>query len=190
MKNVILLIIVVFLFSCEIFETRDPESPDGNKSNYTAAVSPEILFQNLKNSFVDKNVENYLKSFVDVNYLNYEFKFIPTSTAINALPIVSEWTLESEKRYFFNFVKINEKNKLTLKLENEKWNSNTPDSRTYVYDYIIENRTPQNELIEIFEGSSQFEIKLDSRNEWVIVTWLDFQSENKISWSELKGGYY
>jgi len=55
MKFIYLILIIVLINSCDIFETRDAQLPDEIRSNYTTPSERIILIQNLINSFSDKN---------------------------------------------------------------------------------------------------------------------------------------
>ena len=70
------------LAGCDIFTTRDPETPDQSKSNYTDAFERETVIQNLINSFADKNSIDYLKSLANLDFTNRPFLFVPSSTAL------------------------------------------------------------------------------------------------------------
>lgn len=189
MKKHIIILVLILTVACDVLTTREPEEPTKARLDFTAPVSPEILFENLKKSFENKSIENYLSCLVDETYLEKAFKFYPSSKSLTIDPKLSDWTLVDEEQYFFNLIKSNENNSLTLQLSNEQWNS-LNDYRSYRYDYLIVINNSFDASTELFQGSLQFDIYQDSRNFWVITEWRDIQLEDFKSWSELKGGYY
>ena len=60
----IFLIFILLIFqACDLFESREPESPTETKSSYRVPVEPTDVIENLKNSFKDKNSNDYKKNF-------------------------------------------------------------------------------------------------------------------------------
>ncbi|MBK7629713.1 MAG: hypothetical protein IPJ23_03170 [Ignavibacteriales bacterium] len=88
MNKVILILIVSISFtSCDLFTTRDAENPDQTRSNFQPAVEPSIVIENLKNSFFDKNVQNYISCFVDTIFAERSFNFSASSEALSLYQI-------------------------------------------------------------------------------------------------------
>lgn len=181
------LILILLLVSCDLLETRNPEEPKISRSSYKTPITPEILFENLINSFSQKNNESYKSCFVDQTFFDKPFKFIPSSAAAASDPALLNWDIEKEMQYFFNLTKGGESDNFSLKLNNEVWNT-VNEKRVYKYDYEISVITSSGS--NKYFGTTQFEIYLDSRNQWTIVEWLDIQIEDKPTWSDLKGAYY
>ena len=50
MKYLAIILLMFSAVSCGIFETRDADPPDQQRSNYVPATSSEILIQNLIDS--------------------------------------------------------------------------------------------------------------------------------------------
>ena len=105
MKNIIIILSLLLLTACDIFETRDAEDPEESRSNYTTQGEPEILIQNLINSFSDKDANNYIKSFTDPAFSNKVFFFLPTSSALQTFSnIWTDWNVYKEFQYFQNLI--------------------------------------------------------------------------------------
>ena len=182
------MLIASVIGSCDILDTRTPEKPSDSQNSYTAATTPEILFQNLKDSFKDKVVENYLACFVDTLTLDKDYIFIPAANASSQYPILNNWNLNAEKQYFNNLkVSTSENAPITLNLTSESKNL-LGDSAVFQYDYELTVNTEGSE--NVYSGISTFKILQDSRNQWVIVEWEDSKNEDKPTWSKLKGEYY
>ncbi len=105
MKKLVTIFALLSLTACDIFTTRDAEDPEEGRSNYTTPSEPEILIQNLINSFSDKDANNYVKSFTDPTFSNKVFFFLPTSSALQTWSnIWIDWDVDKEFQYFQNLV--------------------------------------------------------------------------------------
>lgn len=191
MKNIFsIIILILLLVSCDLLTTRDPEEPDKPGSNNIPATSPQILFQNLKNSIDEKIVENYLACFVDSSFLRKRFSFVPASGAVTQYPVLNSWNFPSERQYFTNLrANLSQGGSISATFSDAV---NTPqgDSAIYSLNYSIQISSNNPNLAGNYSGSALFKIFLDSRNQWVIVDWQDIKKENLLSWSDLKGRTY
>ncbi len=183
-------ILLFIQFGCSLTETREPEEPVTTRSDFIAATTPDILFNNLIESFKEKITENYLSSFVDTSFLNRRYNFIPSASSLTQFSDLANWDIESERQYFNNLRSVSVENSpIILLLENENANIQI-DSAVYEYDYSITLTTNDGSLSNKYEGSVRFTIHRDSRNWWVILKWEDVDSGVNPSWSELKGRLY
>jgi hypothetical protein len=191
MKKLLLVIILIFsVSSCELFTTRDSEEPTTLSSSQVPATTPDILFSNFKTSIESKIVENYLACFVDPTILQKKYSFIASSGSMAQFPALSNWGLEAERQYFNNIKTISlTGNSISLKLSN-KVNTPLGDSAIYQFDYTFSIQTKDQTITGDYKGTAQFKIYLDSRNQWVIVTWEDLRKDDSRSWSDLKGRMY
>lgn len=191
MKNIFsIIILILLLVSCDLLTTRDPEEPDKPGSNNIPATSPQILFQNLKNSIDEKIVENYLACFVDSSFLRKRFSFVPASGAVTQYPVLNSWNFPSERQYFTNLrANLSQGGSISATFSDAV---NTPqgDSAIYSLNYTLQISSNNPNLAGNYSGSAFFKIFLDSRNQWVIVDWQDIKKENLLSWSDLKGRTY
>jgi hypothetical protein len=187
MKRIFILIIIL-LSSCDLLTTREPEKPEKPRSNFITPTTPEIVFQNFISSINDKVLENYISCFADKSFLEDNFRFIPSAGSQSQFPILAEWDIISEKQYFTNLIsQIDKNSKINLLLLNSEKRV-FPDSTIIQYDYTL--TIPFTEQQQVYKGVSQFTLRVDARNYWVITKWLDIKSENFLSWSELKGRMY
>ncbi len=137
----------------------------------------------------EKVPENYLASFVDPLYLENEYKFIPSAGSISQFPILDAWNIEAERQYFIKLKGDSKDLPIILELKNEA-SQKFSDNAIYEYDYTLTVNLKNVEEAQVFEGSLQFRIFQDSRDQWVITEWQDIKKENQKSWSELKGSFY
>jgi hypothetical protein len=186
MKYIINILIVLLLISCDIFETRDAQSPDQSGSDYTPAIQPQTLINNLMNSFKDKDVVNYRNSFITSNSIK-EFVFLPSSSSSIRFPgIWDDWDIDSEVAYF-NSMKssVSPDLPVTLVLSTSLESFIfTGDSLRYFSDYSISIPQADGNILH-FAGNLEF--RMLNINSWMIYYWKDNAIEDKQSWSDLKG---
>ncbi len=189
MRKLFFILFFLTLISCDVFVTRNPESPKDTRSNYTTPSTRETLISNLINSLSDKNAENYKKSFAVAPSSSVLFTFVPTGEAFNLYQIWEDWGVDDEFRYFTNLVNSTPSQyPINLSLSNELY-SPISDGFVYTADYFISvpklNADP-----EIYKGSLKFNLTTDIYNFWVIYYWEDSPESGSLSWSDLKGSEY
>ena len=190
MKNLIFIMLLFSVISCDIFETRDAESPDQSRSNFIPATSPEILIQNLIDSFADKDVVNYQNTFV-TGLSNRIFTFIPSSTALSRFQnLWPTWNIDDEVQYFNN-MKTSVPDELPISLSlsvSPESFSIFGDSLKYNSEYFIS--VPQrNSKTLIFQGNLELSM-INVNTVWLVYFWKDNAIEDNPSWSDLKGTDY
>ncbi len=183
----ILIVLLMYFQGCDLFVTRDAEQPDRSKSNYETPSEPRIVIQNLKNSFSDRNADNYKKNFaLGPPLVSRNFFFLPTSQALSSDPnLWLSWNVESEFSYFKNLItRVSSDLPINISLTSENY-SPLGDSTIYTAEYSISVPQLAGEP-DIFEGSLKFNMITDNQAAWVIYYWEDIAKEGKKSWSDLK----
>lgn len=180
---ILLPIISTFFLSCNIFETRSPESPSQQSSQFIQPVTPDIVFQNLKNSIEDYNVDNYIRCLSDVEITNKNFKFIPAAVTGIDRAIFNNWSIESERQYFINLGKP-PYGRANLTLTNRRDVYVSSDSVVINYDYLLfYPRANQNYNAN---GNAQFYLSVDRNGNWSIYRWEDFNTTQALTWTHIK----
>ncbi|MCF8242397.1 MAG: hypothetical protein K9J16_13515 [Melioribacteraceae bacterium] len=190
MSKRFIIIFLVTIAACDVLTTRDPETPETPRSNFTAATTPEILFTNLTDSYKEKVLENYVACFVDSAFLSRTYEFIPSAKASAIYPAFNDWSISSEKLFFTKMKGESIDGAPVILYFSNKENTLFGDSAIYQYDYIITFPSRDETIPTEYQGISKFKINLDSRNQWVITEWEDIEKEDFPSWSELKGRFY
>ena len=185
--NIIIILFFVYLQSCDLFESREPERPDQTKSSYRVPVEPSDVIENLINSFKDKNANDYKKNFSSGSPLVAKnFYFVPSSNVIANFP--ADWTVNQEFQYFNNLViGVPENLPIQLSFNNENYEVQA-DSAIYSAKYLI-NVPVQNAVPKIYEGNVRFLMTTDINSAWVIYYWEDIAQQGP-TWSELKLEFY
>ena len=178
---------IIILQSCDLFESREPESPDQTKSSYRVPVEPSDVIANLINSFRDKNANDYKKNFsTGAPLVNKIFYFVPSSNVLNIFP--PDWTVAQEFQYFNNLV-IDAPDALPIQLSFSDENYEVQaDSSIYSAKYFI-TVPVQNAVPKIYEGNVRFLMTTDINSAWVIYYWEDIAQQGS-TWSELKLEFY
>ena len=189
--RLIFFVVLLLLEGCDIFSTRDAEKPVTSRSSFQFPSSPQIVIQNLTNSLLEKNTQDYTACIADSNYFAQKetFKFIP-SAGLTYPFLADGWSIKSEEQYIKNiFAKLSDNDQVVLTLSNDKLYP-YGDSTVYTADYDIQ--LPQKTTLTAthFQGSLSFAMRVDSRSEWVITRWTDIKSSSSYCWSDLKGLYY
>jgi hypothetical protein len=179
----------LFIHSCGIFETRDPESPTNDKSSYLPPTSANIVISNFINSIQEKNTENYIANF-STNNDDIPFSFQPTADAFAIYTsLFDTWDIDDERRSFLSMISnLSEETKPVLAISNQKFDVLSPDSAVFIADYILNLSHNLGSIDTDFSGTLQFTIVPKSDGLWYIQRWVDIktQQDSLESWSILK----
>jgi len=189
MKIIFILILsLLILEGCDIFETRDPKPPNNPRSNYKTPVEPKDVINNLKNSFSDKNANDYKMNFSSGSPLvSRNFNFVPSGNVLSIFP--NEWNVDTEFQYFNNLItRTSQDLPIILSFSNESYDIRA-DSAIYTAEYFLSVPDP-NSGSKIYDGNLRFMMKTDINNAWVIYYWEDIAKSGSMSWSELKIEFY
>ena len=184
--------LLVLWSSCDLFTTRDPESPTEPSSSFVPPVLDSIVFENLVNSVRELNTENYLRSFADSSTSGQSFRFEPTTQATSRYGgVFLGWTRQSEGRYFMAMKsKIVSGGTAILEFPTRTLQSRQVKSSQYNATYLLTAQHTQTNIAKQVRGQSQFYLITDQSGNWVIWRWVDIaQSSSDSAWSDLKGGF-
>ncbi|MCL2039388.1 MAG: hypothetical protein FWG85_03050 [Bacteroidetes bacterium] len=191
MKKIILffIFVVILLLSlggCGLFETRNPTPPDDNNVLFVPPTSEDIVIDNFLMAFNSKNIDNYCQCFSD------SFSFIPSAEAnLNYAGLFDNWKIQNERMYFLSLVNaIGNSNMLDLQLNNIKYETQTSDSVVLFADYII-NLGLADATDTKYTGILSWTITLTNNGLWYISRWMDFHSESGTdkTFSDLKARF-
>lgn len=186
----IIIVLTFSFFGCDIFNTREAESPDSPRENFLPPTSTEILLTNFINSLSDKSVESYVNCLTDSVFYNGSFTFSPSSGAALQFPALSDnWNKKNEEKYITDLFRsaINQEISLTFS------NSNTTpygDSTVFTSTYNLSVSFNDPAIPKNYQGELRYTFVRDSRSYWSIVYWQDSKNSDLPSWSELKGRFY
>jgi hypothetical protein len=192
--QILLLSLFLSLSACDLFNTRDPEDPNGGRDGFQPPTSAQIVINNFINSVQDKNKTNYLACFADTNAGDPRmYEYLASSDAYVQYPtIFDDWTKFSEDQYFNTMISLLEdesKPKLTLRNRNT-FDILLSDSAVLITEYILELEHNTEGLEKTFGGTLQLTLYPNDNNFWAISRWSDNKQSSELkveaSWSILK----
>lgn len=175
--------LLLHICGCNLFETRTPENPTEQNTNFIQPISADIVLTNFKNSIEDYNVDNYIRCLSDENFTGRRFKFTPAAVTGIDRALFENWNLESERQYFTNLRKP-QYGRASLVLSNRREIIVSSDSVVYNFDYyLFYPHSSQNYQVS---GNLQFYLAPDAFSNWSIYRWDDFQTGQPTTWTNLK----
>jgi len=179
---------IAFLYfsGCDIFQTRDPESPNKVTSGYKPPVTPDIVLENFKSAVRDHNVDNYIKCFIDSTASSGRFSFSPSAGYENQL---TNWNLEDEQRYFQN-LGIPSVFQPSLSLSATQEVNRTATSTEYTMEYILFYPHNKPDVAQQVKGYMHLYLHVDNQQRWAISLWEDRRVASDSTWSYLKYHFY
>lgn len=187
---IVILVVSSAIVACGIFEPRDPDPPGQSGSNYIPPTEPSIVFSNMANAFRDMSAVNYLRSFSELSNADRDFVFEPTNEARqNYGGVFADWTRESEQKYFDNMKsKVQSGAAPSLVFGTPVALSIQSDSAQYEISYTL--TIPQQSGTLNAQGTAVYHMLADKSRNWVIWRWVDIsQSQNAVTWSDIKGQF-
>ena len=173
---------------CDLFHTRDPQSPSQSRSGFLPPTSPDIVLENLKNSVSERNTDNYIKCFSDTAFSTRRFAFLPTQEAqTKYIGVFRDWDLNSERDYFENLRSRTPTDASSSLFLTGGFQSILSDSALYYADYLLNFQHNAAGIPQQAKGHLQFFLAPDRNQYWSVYRWIDAKVGNDLSWSELKG---
>jgi hypothetical protein len=186
--KILLLIFLVTITACDLFQVRYPEDPSETKSSYRVPVEPKDVIQNLINAFNDKNPNDYKKNFsTGLPLVDRDFYFAPSGNVSSIFP--TDWYVDEEFQYFNNLITRSEEDvPITLSFTDEVYDIRA-DSAIYSAKYFLSVPVLNSEP-KVYEGSLKFTMTTDINAAWIVYFWEDVAEQGSKSWSELKIEFY
>ena len=182
-----LLAAMVWCGGCDLFQTRDPESPTASNTTRTPPVTPDIVLTNLQAAIREHNTDNYMRCFVDTTIAGAPpFAFAASG---DFQGIFRNWQLEDERRYFQNLGApvINAIPALTFANRQEINRTSTTDE--YTMDYLLYYPHQQQSITQEVRGYMHLYLQTDGQHGWSIYRWEDTRTVSDSTWSYLKAHF-
>jgi len=174
------MIVLFALSGCNIFETRDPETPTSSTSSFEPPVTPETVLRNLRGAITESNPDNYLRCFADTTL--YPYEFIPSGDLLANFP---QWTLVEENRYFRSMgSRLDGAPVLTDSVQNSNFYADS--TYTIRYSLFFPHSDPQ--APRFVQGNMLLHLVADPQGRWAIDRWEDIRNPAlpDSTWSYLK----
>ncbi|KAA3620166.1 MAG: hypothetical protein DWQ05_05400 [Calditrichaeota bacterium] len=188
-----LLLVLVLTTSCtNPFTTRDPEEPDSARQSWIQPRQPELVLDNLRNSILEMNIDNYLRSLSDTSKALPLFKFIPAPDVAAENPgVFMAWTKENERSYFTVLGVLTPADSLHfISFKTNKLDF-SGEAALIIANYTLRiHHTQQAQGIPaVVQGEARFTLMADTFGDWAIVEWQDISTEEAPTWSVFKANY-
>lgn len=175
---------LIVLASCDVFGTRDPESPVGEAGTWLQPVAPDLVIDNLRAAVAELNTVNYRRS------LDQEFEFIPTAVAYARNPDQwVNWTQSQENGYFVTVAEAAKGSSGNL-LRLEDSSTELSDTE-YVLEahYLLYIRHGSQQVADTLQGRLIWQINKKEDGLWRLTRWSDQSIGSENSWSDLKAEF-
>lgn len=174
--KVLLIVLAILFFSCNLFRTRTPEEPNESNANFPPATTPQTLVDNFTKSFSQKNLATYQNCFVSNSN---SYKFYPSADAFSIYSnIFLNWNLNSEITFARNlFSKFATEESPSLQFHNPTFSSYSTDSTVFTSEYELIINSRDNSINNSYLGTIQLVMIIDNSGLWRIVKWYDFSKQ-------------
>lgn len=183
-KSLVIFLMFLIFYGCDIFNVRPSEPPDAKTNIHYKAFTPEELLQNLQDAVNKKNYDIYISCFDK----NLEFQYYPLAQSVISYPVLNSWNYTKEINYFRNLFN-NKSTSLIISSKLElKSNiiSRNIDSSLVNCDYKLKLIKNNNDTLDA-DGSFSLILKQNNSNYWIIKSWKEIRKNSEISWSDIRG---
>jgi hypothetical protein len=179
-KLLLLLLVLITVCSCKIFDLRDSELPSEEAHWNDFASSWQLVLQNLHYAYQDsRNAINYGRIFSS----NFRFLFAPQD--ITDFSTDQEWNLVQEQDMLLN-LHAGYAN-IILSLENMETPDEISSNSAILYRSYELSATPRDPSREIVIARGKLEFYMTRQNGyWYINLWKDYRSSGERTWGLLK----
>ncbi len=176
--------------SCgDLLGVRDPEPPDRpTESHWIPATTPDVVIENLKQAFVNREFETYMKCLSDTTSYNLPaFRFKPSAVSSVKYPgKFDTWSSTDEQIWFQSVLAASPPDSLfKLTLTEDEPFVESLDTVEYQFTYALDIHHNRQGPPSRYEGKGVFKMIRDSRNYWLIYYWEDI-STGEPDWTDLK----
>lgn len=173
----------------ELLGVRDPEPPDRpTESHWTPATTPPLVIENLKQAFLYREFETYMKCLSDThNYNLPAFRFQPSTVSSIKYPgKFDAWSPADEQVWFQSLLAACPPDSLlNVTITEDEPFVESQDTVEYQFTYVLDVHHNREGPPTYYEGKGVFKMVRDSRNYWLIYFWEDI-STGEPGWTDLK----
>ncbi len=176
------ILLVLLVAGCGIFETREPDEPDGSSNGGDIALSTSEVFEYMQNAFNSRDQELYLgvvhENFISVTTGSFADEF-------------GEWTFNQENNFIYSLFSpaiLPTDSILSLDFPDLTIPTNPDPDTAFVYDqlYLLEIHSTDSTLANRYSGRMDITLFRDLDGGWRITRWVDHVSGDEVSFSHLR----
>lgn len=189
-KFSLIALLLLFIQSCGLFDTREVEPPNTSRSTFIQPTSADIVLANLSYAIAEKNLDNYMRCFVDTNFSSKRFRYYPDAISQSSFPVFLNWNLTAERNYYSNLLSFTPQTASSNLFPDNVVVTTAIDSTIIDMDYIFVFDHSRANIAKQASGKLRFIMGVDTRGLWSIHTWYDFlNSKNDTTWSFIKASF-
>ncbi len=185
------LALVMLISGCNIFETRTPQPPQQQQSDFLPPTIYSIVIQNLQSAITDRNVNDYVACFSDLTTGGRPFIFQPSPTAGRQYEsIFQNWGISSERGYFNNLISQSSSTSTPSLVLVPVEEQPGADSAYYSANYTLIWPNKNSSAPQRVQGNLQFYLGVNTSGNWSIYRWVDTGTSDTVkTWSDLKAWF-
>ncbi len=169
---------------CDLFAPRTPEDPLEGAGPFVQPDTPDLVVENLTQSFDALNTTAYRRS------LGTGFTFTPTPTALARDAFWSTWSMAEEESYFRTLVAAAQPGaRYTLRLADVGTPEVTEDRYVLDASYVLTVPHRRPDAPTTVQGRLRWTITRADDGLWYLSSWIDESLGNAPSWSDLKAAF-
>lgn len=178
-----LLFLCLIFAGCELFDTRDPQSPAGNQGSWETPQQPRDVLTNLGLALFEKNAANYMRSF-DAD----SFVFVADPVVLQVQPSMAGWDYSREQSHINSLFSEGSlpSDSAVFVVFTQTDETVLGDSAQVIASYNLTAQLALAGRPGEMRGESQFWFRVGREGYWVISRWTDSRTESGASWSDLK----
>lgn len=172
------------------FETRTPEPPRGQKSNWIPPTAANLVLTNMEFAIRERNSLNYLRCLSDSAVTGKRFRFNADPLVSKNYPtLFSSWNKSNEESYinqlFVSYLPKDSISQIQLVFQRENVYQ---DSTIFLYNYKLKigHTYASDQCPRLVEGQAEFRLIRNELGEWSIYHWTDYRTGEKETWSQIK----
>ncbi|MBM3324878.1 MAG: hypothetical protein FJY66_04345 [Calditrichaeota bacterium] len=171
------------LAGCDLFTTREAETPDMGQSSWDIPRVPRDVLRNMTLALAERNAVDYLRSI-----RSDTFVFVPDAVTLSNHPELADWGLDEETRHITQLLSggVLPRDSVLAVVFEELERTELSDSAFLRESYTLLAGVTVPGVAHQMVGIAEFYLKIGQDGYWVIEQWVDNRIEGQPTWSELK----
>jgi hypothetical protein len=168
---------------CDLFSTRDAESPDGGRNTWQTPRQPADVLDNMRAALSERDAVNYLRSFESSS-----FRFEADPVALSHDPFLAEWGYDEESQHISRLLSegtLPQDSILSLVFLAPEVTM-LGDSAIIRTGYELEAGVALAGVPHRVAGTADFRLRIGGGSYWQIHYWQDTRTEDEATWSDFK----
>ena len=173
----------LFAGGCDLFTTREAESPKTGQSSWDYPRVPRDVLRNLTLALAERNSVDYLRSFhADT------FSFVADAVVLSNHPELAQWGLPEETHHITQLLSggVLPGDSLLAVIFEPLEQTEFPDSAYLREKYTLLAGVTTPGVAHEMAGTAEFHLGKGAESYWVIQRWVDSRTEGQATWSDLK----